>query len=336
MTIQDACDVVNFPKSSFYRYRKPRSAKATERGKSFRALTEAERYRVLDTLHERRFADKAPAQVFASLLDGGVYLCSTRTMYRILHEHDEVRERRNILRHPQYKKPELLATAPNQVWSWDITKVKGPVKWSYFYLYVILDIFSRNAVGWMIAHRETAALAKVLISETCARQGIDANQLLIHSDRGSPMTSKAVALLMSDLGITKSFSRPRVSNDNPFSESHFKTLKYRPAYPERFGCIEDARAFFQRLFNWYNNEHYHSGLGLMTPSMVHYGFAEECNRQRQAVLSAAYAAHPERFPSGHPRVLELPKEVWINQPPPVVVQASAPDTGGSTIIIGGG
>lgn len=271
---------------------------------------------VIDVLHEDRFVDKAPAEVYATLLDEGVYLCSIRTMYRILQAESEVRERRNQLRHPEYKKPELLATAPNQVWSWDITKLKGPVKWTYFYLYVIIDIFSRHVVGWMIAGRETAELAKQLIAESCIRQGIDENQLFIHSDRGAPMTSKALALLMSDLGITKSLSRPYVSNDNPYSESQFKTLKYRPSFPERFGSLQDARAFCQQFFNWYNNEHYHSGIALMTPAMVHYGSAEECNRKRQIVLSGAFEKHPERFVNGQPTVLELPQEAWINPPTP--------------------
>lgn len=281
-------------------------------------------------LHEDRFVDKPPAEIYAALLDEGVYLCSIRSMYRILNENGEVKERRNILRHPEYTKPELLATAPNQVWSWDITKLKGPVKWTYYYLYVILDIFSRHAVGWMIAHRENAELAETLIRETCERQEIDQDQLLIHSDRGSPMTSKAVALLLSDLGVTKSLSRPHVSNDNPFSESHFKTLKYRPTFPKNFGSIEDARAFCQYFFDWYNNEHYHNGIALLTPAMVHYGSAEECNRERQNVLSKAFDAHPERFVSGHPKVLQLPKEVWINPPKP----ANAKDTEPSISIIG--
>jgi putative transposase len=235
-------------------------------------------------------------------------------MYRILHENNEVKERRNILRHPQYKKPELLATAPNQVWSWDITKLKGPVKWSYFYLYVIIDIFSRHVVGWTVASRETAQLARTLIKETCKRQQIDKEQLLIHSDNGSPMTSKVVALLFSDLGVTKSLSRPHVSNDNPFSESHFKTLKYAPTFPERFGSIQDARSFCEKFFDWYNNEHYHSAIALMTPAAVHYGTAQQCNLQRQLVLSKAFSEHPERFVAGHPEVAELPTEVWINQP----------------------
>jgi putative transposase len=317
--IKDVCAAMDLAASTFYRCCKPEEdARSGNRAKvrSKRSLSEEERQRILCVLHEDRFADKAPAEAYAALLDEGVYLCSIRTMYRILNEHSEVKERRNVLRHPQYKKPELLATAPNQVWSWDITKLRGPAKWTNYYLYVIIDIFSRHAVGWMIAHRENAELAKLLIGETCMRQGIDKDQLFIHSDRGSPMTSKAVALLMSDLGITKSLSRPHVSNDNPFSESQFKTLKYCPTFPDRFGSIEDARAFCVRFFDWYNNEHYHTGLALMTPAMVHYGSAEECNRQRQIVLSKAFEKHPERFVSGPPKVLELPKEVWINPPQP--------------------
>lgn len=279
-------------------------------------MSAEERQRILCVLHEDRFVDKAPSEVYATLLDEGIYLCSIRTMYRILHAHDEVRERRNVLRHPQYKKPELLATAPNQVWSWDITKLKGPAKWTYYYLYVILDIFSRHAVGWMVARRESAELAKDLIGETCMRQGIEEDQLIIHSDRGSAMTSKTVALLMSDLGVIKSLNRPHVSNDNPFSESQFKTLKYQPAFPERFGSIEDARAYCQRFFKWYNEEHYHSGIALMTPAVVHYGSAAKCNDRRQMVLAKAFEEHPERFVNGLPKVLELPEAVWINPPNP--------------------
>jgi len=289
-------------------------------------LSEAQRVQVLHVLHDDRFVDKAPHEIYARLLDEGVYLCSIRTMYRILHEHKEVRERRNVLRHPQYKKPELLATAPNQVWSWDITKLKGPVKWSYYYLYVILDIYSRQAVGWMVATRETAELAKTLISQTCERQRISGDQLLIHSDRGAPMTSKALSLLMSDLGITKSLSRPHVSDDNPYSESHFKTLKYRPSFPERFGSLEDARSFCHRLLEWYNNEHYHTGIALMTPSAVHQGMAGAINLQRQSVLSEAFKQHPERFVSGSPKVLELPKAVWINAPKEHSPDATTSDT----------
>lgn len=237
-------------------------------------------------------------------------------MYRILRANHEVRDRRNHVHHPHYVKPELLAVAPNQVWSWDITKIKGPAKWNYYYLYVILDIYSRYVVGWMIATRETGALAKELIAETCIRQGIDQSQLIIHSDRGSPMKSKTVALLLADLGVEKSFSRPSVSNDNPYSEAHFKTLKDRPLFPARFGCIQDARAFCLGFFDWYNNHHYHGGIALMTPRTVHDGLAQDCNAARQDVLSAAHVAHPERFVHGRPKTLPLPPAVWINKPDP--------------------
>lgn len=285
-------------------------------------------------MNEDRFADKSPSVVHASLLDEGMYLCSVRTMYRILKERDEVRERRNQLRHPKYKKPELLATKPNQVWSWDITKLKGPEKYNHFYLYVILDIFSRYAVGWMIAKRETAELAKELIAETCNRQKVQENELIIHSDRGPSMTSKTVALLLSDLGVTKSLNRPYVSNDNPYSESQFKTMKYQPYFPERFGSIEDARVFCRDFFDWYNNAHYHSGIAMMTPADVHYGTAEERNQSRQIVLNQAYRLHPERFVRGTPKTLELPKEAWINKPKKKEEKEQYLAATGSGVIIG--
>ncbi len=249
--------------------------------------------------------DKAPTEVYATLLDEGTYHCSVRTMYRILEDAGEVRERRDQARHPHYKAPELLATAPNQVWSWDITKLLGPVKWSYFYLYVILDIFSRYVVGWMIAPHESSALAKRLIAETCEKQNVLPGQLTIHADRGSSMKSKPVALLLADLGITKSHSRPHVSDDNPYSESQFKTLKYRPGFPDRFGSIQDARSFCQDFFPWYNCEHRHSGIGLLTPEMVHYGKAELVTSQRRIVLSSALDAHPERFVRGTPSATDI-------------------------------
>jgi putative transposase len=265
-------------------------------------------------LHSERFVDSAPRQVYASLLDEGHYLCSWRTMYRILAEHGETQERRNQLLHPAYAKPELLATAPNQLWSWDITKLLGPAKWTHFYLYVILDVFSRYVVSWLVAERETASLAETLIAKTCAKQAIRRDQLTLHADRGSSMRSKPVALLLSDLGVTKTHTRPYTSNDNPYSEAHFKTLKYRPDYPARFGSLCDARGWSQDFFAWYNNDHYHTGLHLMTPAMVHYGLADTIRDQRNQVLQAAYAAHPERFVRGAPTVPDLPREVWINQP----------------------
>lgn len=279
-----------------------------------RALSEQERQAVLAQLHSDRFVDQAPAEVYATLLDEGSYLCSVRTMYRILEAEQEVKERRNQLRHPRYTKPELLATAPNQVWSWDITKLLGPAKWSYFYLYVIVDIFSRMVVGWMVADCESASLAQQLIEETVIKQQILPSQLTIHSDRGSAMKSKPVAQLMADLGVTKTHSRPYVSNDNPFSEAQFKTMKYRPNFPTNFGAIQDARAFGQAFFHWYNNEHHHSGIALFTPAQVHYGLAQQMLTARQQVLLSAYAAHPERFVNHIPQPLPLPKAVWINPP----------------------
>jgi putative transposase len=279
-----------------------------------RALSLEERDSVIEVLHSQRFMDQAPAAVYATLLDEGTFLCSIRTMYRILDQEGEVRERRDQARHPQYQAPELLAIGPNEVWSWDITKLLGPAKWSYFYLYVILDIFSRYVVGWMLAPRESAVLAERLIRETSLKQNVLPGQLTIHADRGSSMRSKPVALMLADLGITKTHSRPHVSNDNPYSEAQFKTLKYRPAFPDRFGSIEDARAFCQDFFPWYNVEHHHSGIGLLTPETVHYGQAERATSRRQSVLTSAFDAHPERFVGGAPRPPQLPQATWINKP----------------------
>jgi len=310
--VAPTCQALGVARATYYR---SLGAKASgKRGKSPRALSPEERQQVLEVLHEPRFVDLPPAEVYATLLDEGRYLCSERTMYRILAENREVRERRDQLRHPHYAAPELLATRPNQLWSWDITKLLGPMKWTYYYLYVILDIFSRYVVGWMVAYRELAALARRLIEETCERQEIVAGELTVHADRGASMASKPVALLLSDLGITKTHSRPHVSNDNPYSEAQFKTLKYRPEFPDRFGSIEHARALCRDLFLWYNNEHHHSGLGLLTPYDVHYGLAEEKITRRSAVLCKAYAAHPERFTRGAPKARSVPKEVWINKP----------------------
>ena len=274
----------------------------------------AEQTAILDVLHSERFADASPAQVWASLLDEGVYLGALSTFYRLLRARGESRDRRRQASHPARVKPELVATAPNAVWSWDITKLRGPAKWTYYYLYVILDIFSRYAVGWMLATRESAALAERLIADTAAKQHIDRGQLTIHADRGSSMTSKPVAFLLADLGITQSHSRPRVSNDNPFSEAQFKTLKYRPDFPGRFTSIEAARAHCQRFFGYYNDEHRHSGLGLHTPADVHHGRAEAVRAARAEVLTAAYTAHPERFVRRAPTPPTLPAGAWINPP----------------------
>lgn len=314
-----ACRAFGVPRSSLYRRRGQKGEHPKPRPSPPRTLQKNERQTVLDVLHSQRFVDQAPAQVWATLLDEDQYLCSIRTMYRILEENQEVRERRDQLRHPTYKKPELLATQPNSVWSWDITKLKGPVKWSYFYLYVILDIFSRYVVGWLVAEREAAYLAKELIRETCEKQQVQRDQLTIHSDRGPSMKSKSVALLLADLGATKSHSRPYVPNDNPFSEAQFKTLKYRPEFPDRFGCIQDSRVFCRDFFDWYNNNHYHSGLNLLTPAMVHYGEAAEIIHHRQRIMDLAHQQYPERFVNKRPGVLGPPTEVWINPPKERVV-----------------
>jgi putative transposase len=278
------------------------------------ALAPCEQQALLGVLNEERFADTAPAAVHAALLDEGSYLGSVRTMYRLLAADGSCRERRRQRCHPPYSKPELLATAPNQVWSWDITKLKGPAKWTAFHLYVILDIFSRNVVGWMVAPRESAELAEQLIGETAARHDIEPGKLTLHADRGASMRSKPVAALLVDLDIVRSHSRPYVSDDNPFSESQFKTLKYRHDFPARFGCIEDARAHCQAFFAWYNLEHRHSGIAYMTPHSVHYGHADAMIVTRQATLDAAFRKHPNRFKGRNPRHHALPQTVWINPP----------------------
>lgn len=322
-----ACRALDLPRASLYRGRRP-AVVARPRPAPPRALNIVERHAVLELLHTR-FIDQAPAQVHATLLDEGTYLCSPRTMYRVLDDAHEIKERRDQVRRPHYAAPELLATRPNEVWSWDITKLLGPTKWTYFYLYVILDIFSRYVVGWMLAPRESAALAERLIADTCAKQGIVPGQLTVHADRGAAMTSKPVVFLLADLGVVKTHSRPHVSNDNPFSEAQFKTLKYCPQFPERFGSLEDARAFGQAFFPWYNQEHRHSGLGFLTPAVVHVGQAATVRAHRQQVLTAAFAAHPERFVRGRPHPADLPTAVWINPPPK---KTAAQDAAGTTFV----
>lgn len=304
---------LGLPRVTLYRtlHRERFPAVPKPRSKPARALSDDERQGVL---HEARFLDEPPAQVYAALLVEDCYPCSERTMYRIPKAQGEVNERRNQLTHPSYAKPELLAERPNELWSWDITKLKGPVKWTYFYLYVILDIFSRYTLGWMVAPRESATRARTLIAETCYKQAIAEEQLTLHADRGSSMRSKVVAMLLSDLGVTKTHSRPQVSNDNPFSESQFKTLKYRPEFPARFGCIEDARAFCVDFFGWYNAGHRHSALGWLTPEDVHYGRGSGMVQARQQVLDIAYTQHPERFVRKAPAAPQLPQAVWINPP----------------------
>lgn len=310
-----ACEVLGVTRATLYRRRRPQSPTSpTPRRPSPRMLSQSERKEILDVLHSPRFCDVSPDEVVATLLDDGVYLASPRTMYRILSAHGESRERRNQLVHPAYARPELLAEAPNELWSWDISKLKGPVKWTSYHLYVILDVFSRYVVGWMIAERELAALATRLVKETIVKHDVDPNKLIVHADRGTSMTSKPLALLLADLGVTKSHSRPYTSTDNCYSEAHFKTLKYRPGFPDRFGSIEDARTFCVTFFHWYNTEHRHSGIGMMTPEAMHYGHAKELHAKRALVLQGAYDRHPERFTRGVPRPRALPTAAWINPP----------------------
>jgi putative transposase len=312
--VAPVCAALSVPRATFYRRQKSKVAVSRPPRPVPRALPPDERRLVLSMLNDDRFLDRPPAQVYATLLDEGTFVCSVSTMYRVLRENTQVRERRNQLRHPRYEAPELLATRPNELWSWDITKLKGPAKWTYFYLSVVLDVFSRYVVGWMAAYRESGTLAQHLIEETCERQGIEKGTLTIHADRGSSMISKSVALLLADLGVTKTHGRPHVSNDNPYSESHFKTLKYSPEFPERFGSLQDARSFLSEFFHWYNTMHHHSGLGLMTPYDVHFGLAGTRYAEREAVLRNAFEAMPERFVRGVPKPPALPKEVWINKP----------------------
>jgi putative transposase len=311
--VKSACEALNVPRSQVYRARQTKAA-AQPRPIPCHALSSGEKTLVREMLNSERFMDQSPRQVYAALLDEGTYLCHWRTMYRILSAHDEVHERRRICRHPVYKKPELLATKPNQVWSWDITYLRGEATWIHYPLYTVLDIFSRYVVGWMIAEVESGELAKQLIAETARKQGIQPDQLTLHADNGSPMKGKPLSQLLVDLGITKSHSRPHTSDDNPFSEAQFKTMKYRPDYPDRFSSIDTARTWARPFFDWYNNQHYHSGLNLLTPGSVHYGEVGPIQQNRQAIMLAAYAAHPARFAGGEPVVKGAPTAVYINPP----------------------
>ncbi len=310
-----ACRTLGVAPSTIYRWRTPtETSPGRPRPKPARALSDTEREAVLGVLHSERFVDSSPAAVWATLLDEGRYLASERTMYRILAEQGESRERRDQLVHPAYTRPELLATRPGELWSWDITKLLGPTKWTYFYLYVILDVFSRFVVGWTIQHRESAQVATQLIEQSVGHQGVRPGELTVHADRGPSMRSKPVAFLLADLGVTKTHSRPYTSTDNPYSEAQFKTLKYRPGFPNRFDSILHARAWAREFFTWYNHDHRHSGIGLMSPATVHSGRAEEARRNRAAVLEAAFAATPERFVRGLPEPPTLPTAAWINPP----------------------
>lgn len=313
LPVEALCDALAVSPSTYYRRRNPKQKSGKKKGPP-RTLSESERKHILDTLNTERFANMAPAEVYAVLLREGDYLCSIRTMYRVLKDNQQVRERRKIVHHGRHSKPELLATGPNQVWSWDITKLRGPKKWTYYYLYVVMDIYSRYVVGWMVSTRERGTLAKKFLYTCLQRQGIVENQLTIHSDRGAAMTSTSLALLLSSLGVVKSHSRPHTSNDNPFSESQFKTLKNRPQYPDRFQDEQHAVEVCERLFYWYNEEHHHEGIGLHTPSDVHYGRAQAIQVQRAETLANAYKRNPERFPNGMPKPPSIPAEVGINLP----------------------
>jgi putative transposase len=324
LSCAEACMALGVPRASYYRFVAPRIQPRTmkPRTPSPRALSQAERTAVLDLLHAQEFADLAVPQVWATALDRGEYRCSARTMYRLLAERHEVRERRDQLRRPTYAKPELLATGPKQVWTWDITKLRGPVKWTYFYLYVILDIFSRYAVGWTVAGQENAQIAKALVRETARKQQIAKGQVILHADRGGPMTATTFSAMLAKLGIAQSHSRPHVSDDNCYSEAHFKTVKYRPDFPDRFGCIQDAVSHCRRFFDWYHHDHRHSGIGWMTPADVHHGRAPAVHAQRARTLDAAYLLHPERFVCRPPTPPALPSQVWINKPATAVAVAA--------------
>jgi putative transposase len=311
-----ACRALGASLATIYRRRRPPEPRPPRpRPTPARALSEPERERVLEVLHSERFVDVSPEETYATLLDEGTYLCSTRTMYRLLEaQHGAVRERRDQLTHPAYAKPELLAERPNELWSWDISKLKGPAKWTWFYLYVILDVFSRYVVGWTVQYRETAQLATALIEQAAEQQRIGRDVLTVHADRGGPMRSKPVAFLLADLGVTKTHSRPYTSTDNPYSEAGFKTLKYRPEFPERFDDIDHARVHCRSFFDWYNHQHRHSGIGLMTPAALHHGHAKQVHADRARVLDAAYERHPERFVRKQPAPPKLPVAAWINKP----------------------
>ncbi|MCA1680493.1 MAG: IS3 family transposase [Actinobacteria bacterium] len=312
---RSACSALGASPATIYRRRRPPEPRPKRpRPVPARALSEPEREAVLAELRSERFVDCSPAAVWATLLDEGTYLASERTMYRLLAANGEVRERRDQLAHPAYERPELLAEWPNEVWSWDISKLKGPAKWRYYYLYAILDVFSRYCVGWTVQERESGPVAEALIAQAIEQQGVGRDRLTVHADRGSSMTSKPVALLLADLGVTRTHSRPYTSTDNPYSEAQFKTLKYRPGFPQRFDSIEHARAFCREFFRWYNDEHRHSGIGLMSPATVHYGRAEQTHAQRAKVLDAAYQATPERFVRRVPTPPPVPAAAWINKP----------------------
>ena len=312
--VTQACSALNVPRSRFYRAGSDAPPVESTRPSPAWRLSETERRTIRNTLNSEAYVDMPPRAVVAALLDQGIYLCSWRTMYRILSEYDEVRERRNVRRHPNHTKPQLVARDPRQVWSWDITRLKGASKGLFYYLYVIMDLYSRYVVGWMVAERESEALARTLISETFYKEGLVQGQITLHSDRGAPMTADAMVEMLDVLGINRSLSRPRVSNDNPYSEAQFKTLKYRPEMPKHFDDLEHANAYCRSVIQWYQFHHFHSGIAFLPPAAVHAGHAEAILSKRQDVLDDFFNLHPERFPLGPPSVKTLPSEVWINDP----------------------
>ncbi len=323
--VTDACRAIGISRATWYRRRARRDTPSTlPRSRSHpRRLSDAERQRVLEVLCRDEFIDRAPREVYAILLERGEYLCSVRTMYRILVEQRAVRERRRVRNHPENAVPRCCATAPNQLWSWDITKLPGPQR-MFFSLYVVLDVFSRYVVAWLLAERESAYLATRLIEQTIVSAGIAADQLTVHADRGAPMTSKSIAQMLADLGVERSHSRPRVSNDNPFSEAQFKTMKYCPAWPGQFSGYRHAREWSASFTGWYNHDHRHEGIGFFTPADVHFGRHIEIAHVRRSTLGTAYAAHPERFVSGPPTPPSVPSEVWINRPTERTITMPAP------------
>ena len=316
--VAPSCDALGVSRASYYRWKERPEEPPVSRRRPPRKLTEEEEAMILEILNSDRFMDQAVPTVYSTLLDEEEYMCSSRTMYRILERQKQVRQRRHDREHPVYQKPELLATGPNQVWSWDITKIKGPQPWIFYNLYVVIDVFSRYVVAWAISEYESGEQARALIDAACTRQGIGPNHLTVHSDRGKAMRSRTLADLLGELGVERSFSRPHVSNDNPYSESQFKTLKYHPSYPERFGSIEDVGSHMRAFFKWYNTEHRHSGIAMMTPEVVHTGRSEQVWNSRKKTLQRAYQKHPERFVKGNPEPRKVPEEVWINQPNPKV------------------
>jgi putative transposase len=319
--VKTACMATSLPRSTYYRHKKPAKKTAATKRVSIRGLSAQEKEKVREQLNSTRFVDLAPREVYATLLDEGQYFCHWRTMYRILSEQSEVRERRNQKRNPKHKRPELVASGPNQLWSWDITKFHGPEKWRYYYIYSIIDVYSRFTPGWMVAEKESAKLAGQLVAKTCARQKIAPDQLTLHGDRGAPMTAKSMTQLLNELNIAKTHSRPYTPDDNPFSEAHFKTLKYRPDYPSFFESLAEARNWCRDFFAWYNFQHHHSGIELLTPAVVHFGLADQVLADRQSVLVQAYRKHPERFVNGFPQPKTLPDAVWINPPKPCTEQS---------------